>query len=247
MTIRAILFDLDGTLRFSRPSGLEAFVQFSAELGLTLCVEAQRKVERWTHAYWAGKHSGYAKAMPDLEAFWLDYTRGMLTAAGVEDAALVYTPAIVHAFNERYHSEPYIPAQVHTVLRALRENRYTLGLVSNREGDLTPLAAELGLGDYFHFTLSGGQANSWKPDARIFVLACEMAQATPNECLYVGDNFYADTLGAQAAGLIPVLLDPRRVFLEAECARIASLTEMLSVVAGVGNETQSLRDTWNRS
>jgi putative hydrolase of the HAD superfamily len=229
MTIRAILFDLDGTLRFSRPSGLEAFAQFSAELGLTLCAEAQRNVERWTHAYWAGKHSGYAQATPDPEAFWLDYTRGMLTAAGVEDAAFVYTPAIVHAFNERYHSEPHIPEQVHTVLRALLENRYTLGLVSNREGDLAPLAAELGLGDYFHFTLSGGQANSWKPDARIFMLACEMAQAAPNECLYVGDNFYADTLGAQAAGLIPVLLDPRRVFPEATCIQIARLTELLSI------------------
>jgi putative hydrolase of the HAD superfamily len=227
--IRAILFDLDGTLRFSRPSGLEAFAQFSAELGLTLCAEAQRKVERWTHAYWAGKRSSYTKAMPDPEVFWLDYTRGMLTAAGVEDAALVYTPAIVHAFNERYHSEPYISAEAHTVLHALRENQYTLGLVSNREGDLAPLAAELGLGDYFHFTLSGGQAKSWKPDARIFMLACEMAQAAPDECLYVGDNFYADTLGAQAAGLIPVLLDPRQVFPEATCIQIAHLTELLSI------------------
>ena len=230
MTIRAILFDLDGTLRFSRPSGLEAFVQFSAELGLTLCAKAQRKVERWTHAYWTGKHSGYAKAVPDPEAFWLDYTRSMLAAAGVEDAALVYTPAIVCAFSERYHSEPYIPAQVHTVLRALRENRYTLGLVSNREGDLTPLAAELGLEDYFHFTLSGGQANSWKPDARIFLLACEMAQAVPDQCVYVGDNYYADVLGARGARLVPILLDPRQVFPEAECIRIACLSDLLSVV-----------------
>jgi len=228
--IRAVLFDLDGTLRFSRPSGLEAFVQFSAELGLTLCVEAQRNVERWTHAYWAGKHSGYAKSVPAPETFWLDYTRGMLAAAGVEDVSLIYTPAIVRAFNERYHSEPYIPAEAHTVLHALREKGYTLGLVSNREGDLAPLAAELGLGDYFHFTLSGGQANSWKPDARIFRLACEMAQAAPNECLYVGDNFYADTLGAQAAGLTPILLDPRQVFPEAECAHIDCLSELLSVV-----------------
>jgi HAD superfamily hydrolase (TIGR01549 family) len=234
MTIRAILFDLDGTLRFSRPSGLEAFLQFSAELGLTLCTDAQRNVERWTHAYWAGKHSGYAKAMPDPEAFWLDYTRGMLTAAGVEDDSLILTPSIVRAFNERYRSEPYIPAEVHTVLHVLQENGYTLGLVSNREGDLAPLAAELGLGDYFHFALSGGQANSWKPDARIFMLACEMANAAPDECLYVGDNYYADVLGAQAAGLTPILLDPRQVFPEAECIRVASLTEMLSVVARCG-------------
>ena len=231
--IRAILFDLDGTLRFSRPSGLEAFVQFSAELGLILCTEAQRNVERWMHAYWAGKHNGYARAVPDPEVFWIDYTRSMLTAAGVEDT-LTYTPAIVCAFNERYHSEHYIPTEAHTVLHVLREMGHTLGLVSNREGDLTPLAAELGLRDYFHFTLSGGQADSWKPDARIFLLACEMAQAVPDQCVYVGDNYYADVLGAQVAGLIPVLLDSRRAFPEAECARIACLSDLLSVVGECG-------------
>jgi len=226
--IRAVLFDLDGTLKFSRPSGLEAFLRFSAELGLTLCAEAQRNVERWTHAYWAGKHNGYAKAAPDPEAFWLNYTRGMLTAAGVEDTG-TYTPAIVRAFNERYHSEPYIPTEAHTVLRVLQEMGYTLGLVSNREGDLTPLAAELGLGGYFHFTLSGGQANSWKPDARIFLLACEMAQAAPHECFYVGDNYYADVLGAQAAGLVPILLDPHGIFPDATCVHIVSLNDLLSM------------------
>ena len=227
--IRAVLFDLDGTLKFSRPSGLEAFLQFCAELGLTLCAEAQRSVERWTHAYWAGKHNGYAKAAPDPVAFWLNYTRGMLTAAGVQDT-LTYTPAIVRAFNERYHSEPYVPAEAHAVLRALREKGYTLGLVSNREEDLAPVAAELGLGDYFHFTLSGGQANSWKPDAHIFLLACEMAQAASHECLYVGDNYYADVLGAMAAGLVPILLDPCGLFPEAACVRIAHLDNLLPVV-----------------
>jgi putative hydrolase of the HAD superfamily len=226
--IRAVLFDLDGTLKFSRPSSLDAFLKFSAELGLTLCAEAQRNVERWTHAYWAGKHNGYARAVPDPEAFWLNYTRGMLTAAGVEDT-FAYTPAIVRAFNERYHSEPYVPAEAHTVLRTLRDKGYTLGLVSNREGDLAPLATELGLGDYFHFTLSGEQANSWKPDARIFLLACEMAKAASRECLYVGDNYYADVVGAQAAGLVPVLLDPHGLFPEAACVRIVSLNDLLSV------------------
>ncbi len=230
--IRAVLFDLDGTLKFSRPSGLEAFLQFSAELGLTLCAKAQRNIERWTHAYWAGKHNGYAKAAPDPEAFWLDYTRGMLTAAGVEDT-FAYTPAIVRAFNERYHSEPYVPAEAHAVLSALREKGYTLGLVSNRQEDLSPVAAELGLGDYFHFTLSGGQANSWKPDAHIFLLACQMAQAASHECLYVGDNYYADALGAQAAGLVPILLDPHGLFPEAACVRIMCLNDLLS---GVGRQ-----------
>jgi putative hydrolase of the HAD superfamily len=231
--IRAILFDLDGTLRFNHPSGLEAFIQFSAELGLTFHAEAQRNVERWTHAYWSGKHNGVAFESQDPGAFWLSYTANMLEAAGVEDNALTLARALCQAFGERYRPRPFVHPQAHQVLRELHEGGFTLGLVSNRVDDLTPVVADLGLGDCFHFTLSGGQVGAWKPDARIFVRACEMAQAAPGECLYVGDNYYADAQGAQSAGLVPVLLDPRNVFSDVHCIRIADLDDLLPVVGSI--------------
>lgn len=234
--IRAILFDLDGTLKHNRPSGLEAFVRFSAELGLTVCANAQRAVERWAHAYWAGQRSSQIEAARDPDAFWFDFTRGMLEAAGMADPLLQHTKAIERAFKERYQPERYIPDEVHVVLRALWGDGYTLGLVSNRADDLAPAAADMGLGDYFHFTLSGGQVGAWKPDARIFWRACEMADAAPHECVYVGDNFYADALGARAAGLVPVLLDPRDVFDDAECIRIGCLVDLLSVIGHSVNQ-----------
>jgi putative hydrolase of the HAD superfamily len=233
--IRAILFDLDGTLKFNRPSGLEAFVQFSAELGLTLCAEAQRNVERWTHAYWSGKHNGVAFASKDPDAFWLGYTLNMLEAAGVEDNSPALARALCQAFEERYEPQSFVHPQARQVLRELYDGGFTLGLVSNRVDDLTPVVADLGLGDCFHFTLSGGQVGAWKPDARIFVRACEMAQAAPGECLYVGDNFYADAQGAQSAGLVPVLLDPRNVFPDVNCVRIAGLDDLLSVVGSIAD------------
>jgi HAD superfamily hydrolase (TIGR01549 family) len=228
--MRAILFDLDGTLRFNRPSALDAFFQFCAELGLALDAEARCAVERWTHAFWSGKHNGVAHSAPDPAQFWLSYTRGLLEAVGVQDQEALYTPLIVRAFDERYLPQPYVPEEAHQVLRALRGAGWTLGLVSNRQDDLAPLAAELGLSEYFHFTLSGGQANSWKPDARIFLLACELAHAAPCECLYVGDNYYADVVGAQAAGLTPVLLDPRDVFANTDCLRIVRLGDLLPMI-----------------
>lgn len=228
--IRAVLFDLDGTLRLNRPSGLQAFIEYATELGLHLSSEQRRAVERWVHAYWSGKHSGIARDTPDPMAFWCEYTHGMLNAAGIEDACRQYTQTIVQMFGERYHSEPYVPPEAHTVLRSVREQGYTLGLVSNRLEELTPVATELGLSDYFHFMLSSGQVGAWKPDARIFIRACEIARAEPHECLYVGDNYYADAIGAQAAGLVPVLLDPNDVFPEAECVRIGRLDDLLSVI-----------------
>jgi FMN phosphatase YigB (HAD superfamily) len=42
----------------------------------------------------------------------------------------------------------------------------------------------------------------------------------------VGDNWFADVVGAKAAGLTPVLYDPRGIFDDPECAVIRSFDEL---------------------
>ena len=152
--IRAILFDLDGTLRFNRPSGLEAFFAVFCRVGPDVVRRgAQRNVERWTHAYWSGKHSGVVQASADPEAFWLDYTRGMLTAAGVEDSrtGLHAGDSAKRLTNVTTPSPTFTRRSPHGLARAARTSGYTLGLVSNREEDLTPVAADIGAGRLFPF------------------------------------------------------------------------------------------------
>jgi FMN phosphatase YigB (HAD superfamily) len=54
--------------------------------------------------------------------------------------------------------------------------------------------------------------------------------ASAGASLYIGDNYWADALGAQRAGVTPVLFDPHHVFPEADCrvlVRIADLLELL--------------------
>jgi FMN phosphatase YigB (HAD superfamily) len=46
----------------------------------------------------------------------------------------------------------------------------------------------------------------------------------PQESLYVGDNYYADIVGAAQAGLHPVLLDPDRLFPDVDCPVVDSLS-----------------------
>jgi FMN phosphatase YigB (HAD superfamily) len=50
------------------------------------------------------------------------------------------------------------------------------------------------------------------------------------EVIYVGDNYYADVVGARSAGLQPVLYDPLGIFPDADCATIKSFDELNSVV-----------------
>ena len=50
-TYKAILFDLDGTLRANQPEGFEAFVIYAGQVGLTLSEEQIKICEREAHRY----------------------------------------------------------------------------------------------------------------------------------------------------------------------------------------------------
>jgi putative hydrolase of the HAD superfamily len=58
----------------------------------------------------------------------------------------------------------------------------------------------------------------------------ELLGTQPAHALYVGDNYYADVLGARAAGLEPVLIDPDEIFPEADCAVIHCISEILPLL-----------------
>jgi putative hydrolase of the HAD superfamily len=102
-----------------------------------------------------------------------------------------------------------------------------LGLVSNREHPLDEIVSELGLEGMFAFTLAAGEIDIWKPDPGIFREALVRGNCRPASTVYVGDNYYADVVSARAAGLMPVLLDPREIFPEAGCRVIHHLGELL--------------------
>jgi FMN phosphatase YigB (HAD superfamily) len=53
---------------------------------------------------------------------------------------------------------------------------------------------------------------------------------SPKEAIYVGDNYYADVVGARRAGLQPVLYDPIGIFPDPDCATIKSFDELNSII-----------------
>jgi putative hydrolase of the HAD superfamily len=231
--ISAVLFDLDGTLRHNQPNGYLAFVEYLAELGHVLTPEQVREGHRWTHYYW----SVSPEMRQDLEAFggespafWVRHTERQLEAIGLAAEAPALALQLGALFDERYLPNHHIPDDAIPTLRRLHELGYVVGLVSNRRDPLEGLLAELGLADFFVFTLAAGQANSWKPDPGIFQQALELAGCAPEATVYVGDNYYADVEGARAAGLRPVLIDPHGIFPDPGCPIIQTLRELEDVL-----------------
>jgi putative hydrolase of the HAD superfamily len=235
--IHAVLFDLDGTLRHNRPDGFETFVEYLEEVGCSFTPDQLRRAEQWTHSYWADSQdlrADIAETGADTPAFWTRHSERQLRALGLDGRAESLAQTVNRMFDERYEPAHHVPDDAAPTLAALRAAGYTLGLVSNRREPLDELAAELGLRPYFDFTLAAGQARSWKPAPGIFLRAAELARCAPAAAVYVGDNYFADVVGARGAGLQPILIDPKGIFPAPGCPVLRAVGELPQALAGLG-------------
>ncbi len=227
--ITTILFDFDGTLRFNRPAGRDVFIDEAARLGAHVTPEIRRLTARWEHYYWAESPELLADSakFPNVSDFYLNYSRRQLIALGCSDAQADALAAPVHAhMSASYKSEDWVEPVTPSVLEGLQKAGYRMGVVSNRGENFQAYVDRLGLGEYFSFTLSGGEAQSKKPEPGIFHHALRLAGARPEHALYVGDNYFADVVGARRAGVRPVLFDPRQIFDDPDCLVIKSMREL---------------------
>jgi len=232
--IKAIFFDLDGTLRHSVPSGGEVFTDYVITLGLQVNEESRLRALRWEHLYWANSvdlrddllaHSG------ETEKFWIEYSRRRLIALGAsaEEAGKYAVKASVH-MGEFYRPESIIPEDVRRTLPQLKEAGYILAVISNRDKPFQDVLDDHGIGEFFDFSLAAGEVNAFKPDPEVFQHALGRVSLSPKEAIYVGDNYYADVVGSRRAGLQPVLYDPIGIFPDPDCATIKSFDELNSII-----------------
>ena len=110
--------------------------------------------------------------------------------------------------------------------------RYRLGVISNANGTVKKCFARLGLDRFFDSIVDSTEVGVEKPDVRIFELALAQMNARAAEAVYVGDVFRVDVLGARAAGMRGVLIDPHGFHEDKVCDRIAALAGLTAVLAG---------------
>ena len=237
--IKTILYDLDGTLRFNVPSGRDFFLDHAAAIGLSVSGEDRRRVALWEHGYWA-ESAGMLQDMAEQttpEAFWMRYAARQLEALGIAvEQADALAPEMQRFMREQYHPQDKLLPGVVDVLAQLRVTGFTLGVVSNRGEPFGAYLAEVGLGELVDFSVSGGEAGAKKPDRAIFEYALRQAGSDPAETIYVGDNYFADVVGARGAGIQPVLFDPEGIFDAPLCPVIRAHDELLTLLDG--------RDSW---
>lgn len=239
--IQAIFFDFDGTLRHSEPSSIDTFYRFAAESGFATTPEQRLEGERWVNLYWAES----AELQQDLALyghwkdngeFWLNHARRHLKALGSpEEQAVEMAVVLTQRMQSEYEPADCVNADVPSALENLRRAGYTLAVVSNRSLPYDDLMTELGLDRFFDFWVAAGEVGAFKPDPAVLQHAAARARVAPEQTVYVGDNFYADVIGSRAAGMHPVLFDPKGIYPDADCLVIRDVAHLEPLLLACGD------------
>ena len=234
LPVETIIFDLDGTLRHSIPSAQDIQFRIANQLGVVDDPAMKKEGARWTHYYWAQS----TELVEDMtrfadhdDKFWIQYGYRYLQSLGVsEKQSTELAPAVVAFMENDYHPDNHVYPCVPDTLGTLKGAGFTLGLVSNRSNPCQHECQELGILEFFDFTYVAAEVDAWKPDPRIFDRAIKLTATDPEKIIYIGDNYFADVIGAQNAGLQPVLLDEEGLFPDAGCSVIARLGELVDLL-----------------
>jgi HAD superfamily hydrolase (TIGR01549 family) len=227
--VRTVLFDFDGTLVFHEPDSFDVISAFCAEIGQPFDAESERQGRRTRHEYFVDPIIREQWGQLSRGEFWRHFNRHLLEAVGVQGDLDRLADEVTERFSDlelTYHC----PEGGCRTLAELRDRGYEVGLITNR-GNVErfyELLDAMELRPYFEMTLASGEVGVHKPEPGIFYEALERLGARAEESLYVGDNYWADVVGAQRAGVMPVLFDPHGLFPEADCLVLERMDDLLA-------------------
>ncbi len=206
--IKAIFFDLYGTLAGFQPSRYEIQSAACAQFGLTVTPEGILRGYGAADVLMAEQNA--VKPIRELERqeridFFSEYERRVLAGSGVE-----VTPERAHEIWLRIREMPYEMHRFDDVLATLdilRQQGLSLGLISNLDVGADEIMENMGLTQYLDFAVTSRDVGSTKPHPPIFQAALSRSGAAPGEAIHVGDQITSDIEGAKGVGINPVLLD----------------------------------------
>jgi putative hydrolase of the HAD superfamily len=220
----AILFDAGGILVLPDPTVLGPLLAY---FGGDPAIERHRRAHYWAMAAKSAAGSG--------EKLWDEYDHAYVESIGVA-AADRNAAAVVLGRTRNPYLWRWPIADSVDALRALHDAGVPIGVVSNASGQIADVLwrSEVcqvgdGPGVPVRVVIDSHVVGFEKPSPLIFEAAlAHFAGIDRTRVAYVGDSVTMDIGGARAAGLHPILLDPYDDHPDADFARIASLSELLT-------------------
>ncbi|PGT67772.1 HAD family hydrolase [Bacillus cereus] len=189
--IRAVLFDLDGTL-LDRRQSLEQFIhdqynRFSSHL---MSIEKSEYCSRFLEL----DNNGYTWKDKVYATLLYEYSITTLTQE-----------QLLHDYitNFQHHCIPF--HNMHELLHCLTQQNIKIGIITNGFTDfqMKNLRA-LNIHTYTNTILVSEAEGIKKPHPEIFERALQKLDVKATECLYVGDHPENDVLGSERVGILGV-------------------------------------------
>lgn len=181
--IRAVAFDLDGTLIDTLADLTTAVNAALTALGAHPLPQARVK-----ELMGDGTDKLVARALAEV-------------SGAAADAAL---PRALELFLASYAANVFsrskLYPEVQRTLATLRQNAMRVCCVTNKSSRFAlPLLEQAGLSGCLEFTLCADRMEDRKPSPALLLQACQRLEVAPREMLYVGDS-HTDVMAAHAAG-----------------------------------------------
>lgn len=200
---RAILFDAGNTLVFADRIRM---AQIYATAGVGWEVERFVSAELTAREELARRVSeGHVGTEPHL---WRDYFITIFSLSGVPEEAMDQVGSLLREEHARDHLWTHVEEGTGDALEALAGQGYRLAVISNADGRMEDVLIRAGLRDLVEFVIDSDRVGMEKPDPRIFQEGARRLGLPPQDCLYVGDLYPVDVVGAWGADMSAILLDP---------------------------------------
>lgn len=206
MTVRAVFFDMGGTietfrwtteLRLKATPGIRKIL---ADAGIDLDVNDIQLFELIS-AGLAAYHHLSLQTMQELPSYqvWSNY---ILKDFQVDQRQLTVVAEDLMLYIETHYYERKLRPDVPAVLEVIKQMGLKIGLISNANsrGQVPTNLTEYNLRHYFNPIVLSSEYGRRKPDPAIFHYAARLAQVPTSCCSYVGDRIARDILGARRAG-----------------------------------------------
>ncbi|WP_295620285.1 HAD family hydrolase [Chamaesiphon sp. GL140_3_metabinner_50] len=188
MTIKSVLFDLDGTL-LDRDRSIEKFIDIQYDR-LNYYLSHIPKVDYATR---------FIKLDSNGHAWKDEVYRNLVIEFKIEG---ITWQDLLHDYETQFqvHCVPF--PLLTEMLDTLKQQGYLLGIISNGRGEFQNRAISgLGIRDYFDAILISEIEGVRKPASAIFQRGIDRLGSSARHSVFVGDNPTADIIGAKQAGM----------------------------------------------
>ena len=228
--IKALFFDWFNTLARFEPPREELHSQVFQEFGIEVSPEELLPSLLIADKNWFEeniKSKVEERSLQEQAELAMRYEETILVEAGVK-APKETLLKVIKRVQQLYEGITFVLFDdVLPALKALKEQNFILGSLTNVAQDMNPICRKLGLEPYLNFVVTSQEAGADKPQPAIFLAALERAEVDASEAVHVGDQYKMDVVGARGVGITPILIDRYDLYPEvSDCPRIRNLSEL---------------------